>query len=164
MDVITCPCCDQNWPMLIKGTQIERGNILRLVAPVLTFHDDVIKWKHFPRYWPFVRGIHRSPLNFAHKGRWRGALMFHLICALNKRLNKQSWGWWFETPTRSLWRHCNVLMLWWWHISLRMKAVKFNCYILWHRLLHASTNATYILSVQHTAGSDTTLAGRCLQR
>ena len=21
------------------------------------FHDDVIKWKHFPRYWPFVRGI-----------------------------------------------------------------------------------------------------------
>ena len=24
-------------------------------------HDDVIKWKHFPRYWPLVRGIHRSP-------------------------------------------------------------------------------------------------------
>ena len=23
-------------------------------------HDDVIKWKHFPRYWSFVRGIHRS--------------------------------------------------------------------------------------------------------
>ena len=23
-------------------------------------HDDVIKWKHFPRNWPFVRGIHRS--------------------------------------------------------------------------------------------------------
>ena len=22
--------------------------------------DDVIKWKHFPRYWPFVRGIHRQ--------------------------------------------------------------------------------------------------------
>ena len=26
-------------------------------------HDDVIKWKHFPCYWPFVRGIHRSPVN-----------------------------------------------------------------------------------------------------
>ena len=26
---------------------------------------------------------------------------------LNKRLSKQSWGWWFETPPRSLWRHCN---------------------------------------------------------
>ena len=28
--------------------------------------DDVIKWKHFPRYWPFVRGIHRSPVNSPH--------------------------------------------------------------------------------------------------
>ena len=44
-------------------------------------HDDVIKWKHFPRYWPFVREIHRSPVNFPHKGQWRGALMFTLICA-----------------------------------------------------------------------------------
>ena len=30
---------------------------------MLIFHDDVIKWKNFPRYWPFVRGIHRSPVN-----------------------------------------------------------------------------------------------------
>ena len=43
------------------------------------FHDDVIKWKHFPRNWPFVRKIHRSPVNFPHKGQWRGALMFSLI-------------------------------------------------------------------------------------
>ena len=40
-------------------------------------HDDVIKWKHFPRYWPSVRGIHRSP----HKGQWRRDLMFSFICA-----------------------------------------------------------------------------------
>ena len=26
---------------------------------------------------------------------------------LNKRLSKQWWGWWFETPSRPLWRHCN---------------------------------------------------------
>ena len=44
-------------------------------------HDDVIKWKHFPRYWPFMRGIHRSPVNSPHKGQWRGALMFSLIYA-----------------------------------------------------------------------------------
>ena len=43
-------------------------------------HDDVIKWKHFPRNWPFTRGIHRSPVNSPHKGQWRGALMFSLIC------------------------------------------------------------------------------------
>ena len=46
-----------------------------------SFHYDVIKWKHFPRYWPFVRGIHRSPVNSPHKGQWRGALMFSLIFA-----------------------------------------------------------------------------------
>ena len=33
-------------------------------------------------------------------------VFFHLC--LNKRLSKQSWGWWFETPLRSLWRHLNV--------------------------------------------------------
>ena len=43
--------------------------------------DDVIKWKQFPRYWSFVRGIHRSPVNSPHKGQWRGALMFSLIYA-----------------------------------------------------------------------------------
>ena len=46
-----------------------------------TVHDDVIKWKHFSRYWAFVQGIHRSPVNSPHKGQWRGALMFSLICA-----------------------------------------------------------------------------------
>ena len=30
---------------------------------------------------------------------------------LNKRLSKQSWGWWFETLSHSLWRHCNVSIL-----------------------------------------------------
>ena len=48
---------------------------------VILHHDDVIKWKRFPRYWPFVRRIHRSPVNSPHKGQWRGALMFSLICA-----------------------------------------------------------------------------------
>ena len=33
---------------------------------------------------------------------------------LNKRLNKQSWGWWFETPSRSLWRHHNRCFQWGW--------------------------------------------------
>ena len=58
-------------------------------AVAITNHDDVIKWKLFPRLWPFVWGIHRSP----HKSQWCGALMFSLIRALNKRSGKQSWGW-----------------------------------------------------------------------
>ena len=32
------------------------------------FHDDAIKWKHFPCYWTFVRGIHWSLVNSPHKG------------------------------------------------------------------------------------------------
>ena len=56
-------CCSQH------GWQVNRDP------------DDVIKWKHFPRYWPFVRGILQSPVNFRHKGQWRGALVFSLICA-----------------------------------------------------------------------------------
>ena len=34
----------------------------------------------FLHYWPFVRGIHRSPVDSPHKGQWHGALMFSLIC------------------------------------------------------------------------------------
>ena len=57
------------------------GNHRSPVTPLSSgYHDDVINWKHFPRYWPFVRGIHWSPVNSPHKGQWRGALMFSLIC------------------------------------------------------------------------------------
>ena len=56
-----------------------------------TVHDDVIKWKHFPRNWPFVRGI--SPVNSPHKGQWRGALMFSLICVwINGWVNNREAG------------------------------------------------------------------------
>ena len=54
-----------------------RPRIRAVISPKtgndIFMHDDVIKWKHFPRYWPFVRGI--------HKGQWRGALVFSLISA-----------------------------------------------------------------------------------
>ena len=53
----------------------------------------------FPRFWPFIRGIHRSPVNSPHKGQWRGALMFYLICArTNDWVNNREAG--------ALRRHC----------------------------------------------------------
>ena len=56
-------------------------------------HDDIIKWKHFPRYWSFVWGIHWSPVNSPHKGQWRGALMFSLISAwINGYVNNREAG------------------------------------------------------------------------
>ena len=44
-------------------------------------YDDIIKWEHIQRNWPFVKGNHRSPVDSPHKGQWCGALMFSLICA-----------------------------------------------------------------------------------
>ena len=77
---------------------------------IMTEDDELIKWKHFPRYWPFVRGIHRSLVNSPHKGQWRRAFIFFYL-RLNKGLSKQSRGWWFETPSCSLWRHCDESLL-----------------------------------------------------
>ena len=94
--LILTQCCEK---IKIKATGKHETTINRTFV-----HDDVIKWRQFLRYWPFVWGIHRSPVNSPHKGQWRGALMFSLICALDK----QSWCWWFETPSYSLWRHCTV--------------------------------------------------------
>ena len=54
---------------------------LKLMWWAVCLHDDVIKWKNFPRYWPFVRGLSKE---------WRRR--------------------WFETPSPSLWRQCNVEM------------------------------------------------------
>ena len=48
-------------------------------------HDDVIKWKHFPHHWPFVRGIHWSQVDSPHKCQWRRVLTFSLICAWTNR-------------------------------------------------------------------------------
>ena len=72
-------------------------------------NDDVSKLKHFPRYWPFLQRIHRSPVNSPHIQR-PVTLSFDVFfdLSLNKRLSKQSRRCWFETGLRSLWRDCNV--------------------------------------------------------
>ena len=67
------------WCFQLSGTLIGKY-VFDFDTEIFQWHDDVIKWKHFPRYWPFVRGIHRSPVNSPHKGQWRGALMLSLIC------------------------------------------------------------------------------------
>ena len=71
------------------------------------YHDDVIKWKQIPRNWPFVRGIHRSPVNSPHKGQWRGALMFSLICVwINGWVNNGEAG-----DLRRYCAHCDVTVM-----------------------------------------------------
>ena len=79
----------------------------------INIHDDVIKWKHFPRYGPFVRGIHRSPVNCPHKGQWCGAVMFSLICAwTNGWVNNQDTSD-FRSQSHSLWCNCNFELIEW---------------------------------------------------
>ena len=74
-------------------------------------HDDVIKRKHFPCYWPLVRGIHQSLVDSPHKGQWHSDIFFYLC--LNEQLSKQSRRWWSEMPSPSLWRYCHVMVLQW---------------------------------------------------
>ena len=96
---------------------------------ILKYSDEAITWDPLSLYWPFVVKIMMTsstwnifrvtgPLCGEFTGhRWipRTKASDAELCfvvffdlRLNKRLNKQSWGWWFETPSRPLWRHCNV--------------------------------------------------------
>ena len=65
----------------VFGDKLDFHSVVCAVACLTATCDDVIKWKYFPRYWSFVREIHRSPVNSPHKGQRRGDLMFSLICA-----------------------------------------------------------------------------------
>ena len=66
-------------PICLSSLKSWRSTALQkevaMLGVLILYHDNVIKWKHFTRYWPFVRGIHLSPVNSPHKGHWRGALM-----------------------------------------------------------------------------------------
>ena len=78
---------------VIRGKYLDGQCVLLVDYRVYLMHDDVIKWKHFPCNWPFVRGIHRSPVNSQHKGLWRGALMLSLICVwINDWVNNNEAG------------------------------------------------------------------------
>ena len=69
----------------------------RYLSWIMIFiQGDVIKWKHIPvtGEFPAQRPVTRSFDVFSD-------------LRLIKRLSKQSRDWWFETPSRPLWRHCN---------------------------------------------------------
>ena len=77
----------------------SNGNIFRVTGPLCGEFTD-------PGDFPTQRPVTRS-----------FGVFFDL--RLNKRLSKQPWGWWFETPSSSLWRHCNAQGMSTWHIILR---------------------------------------------
>ena len=93
---------------IFKSSLAWMNSYQRLNAEKLRKHDDIIKWKHFSSYWPFVWGESTDdrwiPLR---KGHWSGTLGVFFDLRLNNRLSKQSRRWWFETPSLPLLRHCN---------------------------------------------------------
>ena len=87
----------QSLPRQQDNTVVTSSSFVVMVMcgnfQLLRYHDDVMKWKYFPRYWPFVRGIHRPPVNSPHKGQRRGALIFSLISAwINGLVNNREAG------------------------------------------------------------------------
>ena len=100
-DQLLCSIHAGNWGVEDNG---GNGPIIRASrqADVVGTHDDVIKWKHFPRHWP-------SPVTGEFPAQRPVTRSFGVFfdLRLNKRSSKHSWGWWFETPSRLLWRRIN---------------------------------------------------------
>ena len=124
-DVLACPN-----RMSQKGIRYDSPQYLefrgKLTRNVFIFtciemrmpHDDVFKWKHFSRYWPFVKGS-SGHLWIPITKTSDVEVWCFLWSMLNKRLGKQSRRRWFETPSCWLRRHCNgatvhIVNKWWW--------------------------------------------------
>ena len=72
---------------------------------IILSHDDVIKWQHFSRYWSFMRGNRRWPLDSLHNA--SDAELWCFLWSVLKQTIEQT----IETPPRLLLSHCNVLAI-----------------------------------------------------
>ena len=77
-------------------------------ANPLSDHADVIKLEHFCALLALCAGNSSVSGEFPSQRPLTRSFGVFFDLRLNKRLSKQSWGWWFETPSHRLWRHCNV--------------------------------------------------------
>ena len=71
-------------------------------------NDNVIKWKHFPTLLAICAGNTPVTGEFPTQRPVRRDFDVFFDLRMNERLSKHWWGWWFETPWCSLWRHFNV--------------------------------------------------------
>ena len=96
-------------PFRLYGREIkfQRMTFTTVNSVSVLYLREITKWKHFPRYWPVVRGTHRSLVNsLTNPVTQSFDVFFDLL--LNNRLSIQWWGWLFAKPSRSSWRHCNA--------------------------------------------------------
>ena len=106
---------------------------------LLKYRDDVIKWEHL--LLALCAGNSQVTGEFPPRRPVTRSLGVFFDLRLNKRLSKQSWGWWFETPSRWLWHHCNVLWvpsrLSWYFDPKKIKRMfqrSTHIYMLWDSL------------------------------
>ena len=78
-----------SYGIYVSGSQWETFSALLAICSVISPVSG-----EFPAQWPVTRSF---------------GVFFDL--RLNERLSKQSWGWWFETPSSPLWRHSNVIFV-----------------------------------------------------
>ena len=76
-------------------------------------------------------------------------LFFNL--RLNKRLSNEPWGWWFETPSRSWWRHCNETTgIGWTQVDVITGCCTYLCTVLWQTSWESWTpHSAYDRPVDH---------------
>ena len=91
--------CPRHFPLVPKSSYIH------YIALSISHGHSILQnkwWRHqmeiSPRCWSFVWGIQWSPMNSPHKGQWRGAFVFSLICAWTNR--------WVNNRAGYLIRHC----------------------------------------------------------
>ena len=91
---------DKNIDVFMSSEINSAWKVVRDIRLIET-HDDIIKWKHFPRYLPFVREFTDHMWIPLTKPVTR---IFDVFCCLRsyKKLSKQSRHRWFETPSRSI--------------------------------------------------------------
>ena len=118
----------------------SNGTIFRVTGPLC---GEFTGPGEFPAQWPVTRSFD---------------VFFDL--SLNKRLSKQSWGWWFETPPWPLWRHRNDGDIQHW----RVHPVELNWVWFYMKLRHQSLTliARFMGLTWGPSGADRTQVGPML--
>ena len=121
------------------------GNLIFLWAfKACMVHDVVVKWKHFPCYSPFVRGIHQSLVNSPHKVLWLGTLMFSLICAwTNSWVNNR-----YASDLRHHHAHCDFTVMPGPHVRMRLDLEMQFITIWMYSLYFMSLKCNYCYAIQ----------------
>ena len=94
------------------------------------------------RYWPFVRGIYRSPVNSPRKGQWRGVLIFSFICAW---IN----GWVSRTQDSGLKLFIQQQNTWEYTKEMKSYVEQLLHYMVWHRCIKHSSKHSFSLWLIH---------------